>query len=128
MRNQDDHFLVLEYPGNIQTCRLFNAVARWSNISNAENFMLRIPTLIAVAMLAFVQGARAQHSGLQSGVQSGLQSGVQSGVQSGLQSGYAHRTPRRRERDYGPYAYYNPCWRVTRLKNGNRIVWNCQPF
>jgi len=86
--------------------------------------MLRIPILLAAAMLALAPDARAQHSGVQSGVQSGLQSGVQ----SGLQSGYTHRPPRRAERDYAPYAFYNPCWRVTRLKNGNRIVWNCQPF
>jgi len=82
--------------------------------------MLRIPILLAAAMLTLAQGARAQHGGVQSGVQSGLQSGVQ--------SGYAHRPPRRSERVDGSYAYYNPCWRVTRLKNGNRIVWNCQPF
>ena len=82
--------------------------------------MLRIPILLATAMLALIPDARAQHSG--------LQSGVQSGVQSGLQSGYTRRPARRTERDSGPYAFYNPCWRVTRLKNGNRIVWNCQPF
>jgi len=90
--------------------------------------MLRIPILLAAATLAFVPDARAQHSGLQSGVQSGLQSGIRSGLQSGVQSGYAHRPARRTERDHGAYAFYNPCWRVTRLKNGNRIVWNCQPF
>jgi len=90
--------------------------------------MLRLPILLAAAMLALAQSAHAQQSGVSGGVQSGVSGGVQSGVSGGVQSGYTHRPPRRTEREHGPYASYNPCWRVTRLKNGNRIVWNCQPF